>query len=174
MQLRLEKVLRAKDVVWVFGHRIEAVLGAWLATDAGCQVVHVDSVKVSAGQRSTTPLEEAQRAVELGQAAEPRVAVNISGSPNGERLLLKALPVNGVLVTPFDAGPHALARERVPMPWAPNAGELQRAIQLLAAWSVHRDLNACLASPVPPSRFQEALLAVPFKLPSIGCREERP
>jgi nucleoside-diphosphate-sugar epimerase len=168
----LEDVLRPGDLVWIYGHRVEAVLGAWLAAEAGCEVVHVDGVKLSSDGRSTIALEEAEADVARGRALAPRVAVNASGAPYGERLLLKALPTSGALVTPFDPAPRALVRQRIRVPWTPAAGELERAMQRLAAWSREHDLSGCLAPPVPPVRFQEALLTMPFRLTSIGCREE--
>jgi len=168
----LEHALRAKDMVWIFGQRVEAVLGAWLAADLGCEVIHVGVAAAPQGGRSAAALKAICHDVARGRAKRPRLAVNASGAPDGERLLVRALSADGMLATPFQASRED-ARRRVVFPWTPARCELERALLLLEDWSAERDVNACLAPPLPPARFQEALVWAPFKLPSIAIPEMR-
>jgi hypothetical protein len=161
-------VHNATGPVWFYGQRVESVLAAFIAEDAGISAVHIDRSRDRGILPEKTPLhflEKARDGVKNKSLPPPAAVVNLSGMRDGENLLSAALQHKGLFVSPFVAtGVHA-RRLTVNLPvLSPGKMWLEMAASTIQRWAKVRDLVPLLRR-VSLEQLPELCVSSGFQLP---------
>lgn len=152
--------------VWIAGRTFEAALVAWLAQDAGRQVVHVDRRPWSHPEFPVQGIGDALEQVRAGTIAAPTLAVDFTGACDVSWPLAYALTAGSSLYVrrrPLGI-PHGIHWYEIPAA-APGRALLEEAMNTLQRWAIFRNLNARVGPAVPLDIYWDAWLPSPFSLP---------
>jgi hypothetical protein len=158
--------------VWVAGRTFEAALVAWLAQDAGREVVHVDRRAWSHAEFPVQGIEDALAQLRAGTIAAPTLAVDFTGACDVSWPLAYALTGEANLyVRRRPPGvPHGVQWHEIRAA-APSRALLKEAIGTLQRWALFRNLDARIGQAVPLDDFWDALLPSPFSLPWLEDKQ---
>lgn len=157
--------------VWIFGERVDALLAILLVLDTNRPLLHVGRTKIHSDRLpanlQSMPLQSAEKKTRDKSLEQPAMVINLSGSQDGENLLVSALAEGGSLITPFTA--TKMLRRRIDIHLssaAPGRLWLERAIEQLTAWSPSHDLHSFL-QPIPLAHYPDLFIAGQFRQPCI-------
>ncbi len=155
-----------QGALWIAGRTFEAALVAWLAQDAGREVVHVDRCCWSHAEFPVQSVADALEQVRAGTLSAPTLAVDFTGSDEVTWPMSHALTAGSSLYVrrrPLGVA-HGIYWHEMQAA-ASGRSRLEEALHTLQRWSVFRNLDSRVGPAVPLDIYWDAMLPSPFSLP---------
>jgi nucleoside-diphosphate-sugar epimerase len=152
--------------VWIFGQLPDALLALFLVMETERPLVHVNRTGLFHADLPDGPqyltIQQAEKKVADKSLVQPTMVINLSGSRDGENILVNVLADGGIFVSPYTATQAHRRRLDMRLPLAaPGRIWIERALEKLTEWSKLHEIGA-FRKEVPLDYFPELFVVDRF------------